>query len=150
MIFCRGGNKYSASMSEQQKIEFAASKTWEIWVLKSAQLGPVYLRDSEKAWINSPAAQIGTFICFLKMRNNIHKSLNRDICLMHQSLTQKKGTIKGKALGLPRMHFLENYQTEVSKKKWVLWKWVQWIGSQHGRQKYWKIPVLTPARKKWR
>lgn len=60
-------------MSEQQKIELSASKTREIWVLKSVQLSPVYLRDSEKAWISSPAAQIGTSICLLKMMNNIYK-----------------------------------------------------------------------------
>lgn len=51
-------------MPEHKKIELAASKTWEIWVLKSVQLSPVCLYDSEKAWISSPAAQIGTSICF--------------------------------------------------------------------------------------
>lgn len=59
-------------MSEHQKTELAASKTWEIWVLKSVQLSPVCLCDSEKAWINSPAAQIGESICLLKMMDNIY------------------------------------------------------------------------------
>lgn len=60
-------------MPEQQKIELAASKTWEIWALKSGQLSPVCLCDSEKAWINSPATQVDTSICLLKMINNFYK-----------------------------------------------------------------------------
>lgn len=60
-------------MPEKQEIEFAASKTWEIWVLKSVQLSPVCLCDSEKAQINSPAILIGTSICLSKMMNDIYK-----------------------------------------------------------------------------